>query len=82
LKTFYVLFMIELDTRRAHLAGIPQHPNDLFMGHAAVRASELLSGQRFLICDGYPNFKYRFKIIMEEAGIKLVRPPPDFAHPP
>ena len=47
LKTFYVLFMIELDTRRVHLAGITQHPNDLFMGYAPyhrVAGSNTLGG--------------------------------------
>ena len=59
LKTFYVLFMIELNTRRVHLGGSTQHPHDLLTGHGAVRASKFLSGRRFLICDGDTNFKYR-----------------------
>jgi putative transposase len=75
LKTYYVLFMIELDTRRVHLAGITQHPNDMWMGHAAERAARFLKGRRFMICDGAANFRYRFKIVMEEAGIKLVKTP-------
>ncbi len=35
LRTYYVLFMIELSTRRVHLAGITRHPNDMWIGHAA-----------------------------------------------
>jgi putative transposase len=75
LKTYYVLFMIELDTRRVHLAGITRHPNDMWMGYAAERAAVFLKGRRFLICDGDMNFRNRFKIVMEASGIKLVRTP-------
>ena len=75
LKTFYVLFMIELDTRRLHLAGITQHPKDMWMGYAAERAARFLKGRGFIICDGDTNFRYRFKIVMEAAGIKLIRTP-------
>ncbi|MFT5476421.1 MAG: putative transposase [Planctomycetota bacterium] len=75
LKTHYVLFMIELDTRRVHLAGITRHPNDMWMGYAAERATQFLKGRRFLICDGDTNLRYRFKIVMEAAGIKLVKTP-------
>ena len=75
LKTFYVLFMIELDTRRVHLAGITRHPHDMWMAYAAERAGKFLKGRRFLICDGDAKFKYRFKILMEAAGIKLIKTP-------
>ncbi|MFT5052939.1 MAG: putative transposase [Chlamydiales bacterium] len=75
LKTDYVLFLIELDTRRVHLAGITRHPNGMWMGYVAERAAAFLKGRRFLICDGDMNFRYRFKIVMEAAGIKLVKTP-------
>ncbi len=67
--------MIELETRRVHLAGITRHPNDLYMGYAAERAARFLKGRLFLICDGDSKFRYRFKIVMEAAGIKLIRTP-------
>ena len=31
IKTFYILFFIELSTRKIHIAGITQNPNELFM---------------------------------------------------
>ncbi|MCP3918435.1 MAG: hypothetical protein GY711_23060 [bacterium] len=31
--------------------------------------------RRFLICDGDVKFRYRFKIVMEAAGIKLIKTP-------
>ncbi|MFT7480636.1 MAG: putative transposase [Gammaproteobacteria bacterium] len=57
LKTYYVLFMIEFDTRRVHLAGITRHPNDMWMGYAAERAAVFLKRRRFLICDGDMDFR-------------------------
>jgi transposase InsO family protein len=75
LKTYYVLFLIELDTRRVHLAGITRHPNDMWTGLAAERAARFLKGRRFIICDGDSKFRYRFKIVLEDAGIKLIKTP-------
>ena len=75
LKTYYVLFMIELSTRRVHLAGITRNQDDMFMGYAADRAVRFLKGRRFIICDGDSNFRWRFRIVMEAAGIKLIRTP-------
>jgi hypothetical protein len=31
LVTFYVLFLIKLDTREVHLAGVTCHPNEMWM---------------------------------------------------
>ena len=45
------------------------------MGHAAECAARFLKGRRFLICDGDSKFRYRFKIVMEAAGIKLIKTP-------
>ncbi|MDF1800320.1 MAG: integrase core domain-containing protein [Planctomycetota bacterium] len=75
LRTYYVLFAIELKSRRVHLAGITKHPTDWWMGHAAERLVEALPGKRFLICDGDAHFRLRFKLVMEAAGIKLIKTP-------
>ena len=42
LTTYYVLFFIELETRRVHLPGVTLSPNDFFMGQAAEKASQFL----------------------------------------
>lgn len=75
LKTFYVLFAIELNARRAHLIGITANPTDLFMGCAAERLAILLGRRRFLICDGDAKFRYRFRVILEAAGVTILRTP-------
>lgn len=45
------------------------------MGYAAERAGQFLKGRRFLIYDGDSKFRYRFKIVMEVAGIDLIKTP-------
>ncbi|MCP3994194.1 MAG: transposase family protein [bacterium] len=75
LRTFYVLFFVELKTRRVHLAGITANPNDLFMGRAAEATLDFLRGKRYLICDRDSKFSLRFRIVLEAAGVKLVRTP-------
>ena len=41
----------------------------------AERAATLLKGRRFLVCDGDSKFRSPFKIVMEAAGIKLMKTP-------
>ncbi|MFT4710826.1 MAG: hypothetical protein ACJAZ8_000888 [Planctomycetota bacterium] len=45
------------------------------MAHAAERAAKILEGRRFLICDCDANYRRRFKLVMEAAGIKLIKTP-------
>src|SRR5258708_28673140 len=42
LKTYYVLFFLELKSLRVHIAGITMNPTDLFMGRAAEGAAGFL----------------------------------------
>jgi putative transposase len=75
LKTYYVLFMLDLKTRRVHIAGVTRNPTDLFMGHAAEASLRFLEGVRHLIHDRDTKFSLRFRIVMEDAGITLLRTP-------
>ena len=75
LKTYYVLFFIELKTGRVHLAGVTRKPTDLFMGHATEGTLGFLRGGRFVICDRDTKFSARFRIILEAAGIDVVQTP-------
>jgi putative transposase len=75
LKTYYVLFMMDLQTRRVHIAGVTRNPTDIFMGHAALASLGFLEGVRYLIHDRDRKFSLRFRIVMEDARIKLIRTP-------
>ncbi len=75
LKTIYVLFFIELRTRRVHVAGITPNPTDLFMGNATDGSLGFLDGCRFMIHDRDTKYSLRFRIVMEAVGITLIRTP-------
>ena len=75
LRTYYVLFVLELHTRRVHLAGITRNPDDFFMAAAAERALAFLRGIRFLIADRDTKFSLRFRLVLEAAGVRLIRTP-------
>jgi len=53
LVTFYILFVIDLSTRKVHLAGITHTPNKSFVKQVARKITEpfngFLLGHRFLI---------------------------------
>ncbi len=75
LWTYYVLFFIDLKTRRVHIAGITPNPTDWFMGKAAVGALTFLKGCRYMIHDGDGKYSLRFRMVMEDAGIEPIRTP-------
>jgi transposase InsO family protein len=75
LRTYYVLFVMELKTRRVHLAGLTPNPTDWFMGRAVEGARGFLHDMRFLICERDSKFSLRFRIVLEDAGIRLIRTP-------
>ena len=74
-----MLFLIELKTRRVHVAGITTNPDGRFMAQIARNLTDavdgFLKGQRFVICDRDPCFTAQFRSILEDAGVKVVRTP-------
>ena len=44
LVTFYLLFVMELKTRRVHLAGCTPHPNDVGMKQIARNLTDPMDG--------------------------------------
>jgi putative transposase len=79
LKTYYVLFVIDLKTRRVQVAGITLHPMDAFMAQIARNLTDavdgFLTGHRILICDRDTKFTAQFKRILRDAGIDVVLTP-------
>ena len=77
LRRYYVLFFIELDTRRVHLAGITTNPTGVWTTQA-VR--NLMMGYdhtiRFLIRDGVGQFVAGFDEVFRSDGTTIIRTPP------
>jgi putative transposase len=73
------LFVVELDRRRVHLAGITAHPNGEWMAQAArtllMNLDEHAHRLRFLIRDRDAKFTAAFDAVFAAAGITTVKIP-------
>jgi len=79
LRRFHVLFIIEIDTRRVHLAGITSHPTGPWTTQAARNLLMRLGDDhlfRFLIRDGAGEFTRAFDAVFVGSGITAIRTPP------
>jgi putative transposase len=79
LKTYYILFVIDLKTRRVEIAGITRHPTDAFMAQMARNLTDIMDGflkdHRILICDRDTKFTEQFKRILRDVGVDVVLTP-------
>jgi transposase InsO family protein len=80
LTRLYVLFVIELEHRRVHLAGITTHPTGAWVTQAArnllMDLDEHAHRFRFLIRDRDSKFTTAFDAVFAAAGIQALRIPP------
>ena len=79
LRRLYVLFFIELDTRRVHLAGVTAHPNGRWVTQQA-RNLLLVLGERgrqvrFLVHDRDAKFCRGFDEVFRSDGGEVLRTP-------
>ena len=79
LVTFYLLFVMELRTRRVHFAGCTTSPNESWMKQVARELTNwedgFLNGKRYLIMDRDTKFCQVFRNILNDEGIESVRLP-------
>jgi putative transposase len=80
LTRYVVLFVIELATRRVHIAGIPSEPDSAWVvqcsRHLTDPVDGFLVGKRFLLHDRDPLFTETFRETLAATGIETVRLPP------
>ena len=80
LVTYYVLFVIDLKTRRVEIAGIARFPGAEFMAQVARNLTDCFDGflrsHRFLILDRDSKFTGQFKGTLRDAGTEVVPCPP------
>jgi len=76
---YQVLFVIELSTRRVHVAGITPQAYEEWMKQIARNLTDavdgFLLGMHYLIMDRDPLFSAAFRQILQDGGVKPVRLP-------
>jgi len=80
LVTCYLLFVMELATRRVHFAGLTANPDEGWMLQIARNLTDAeqgsLRGRKYLLMDRDTKFSEAFRVMLEQAGAKVVRLPP------
>jgi putative transposase len=79
LVTYYLLFVMELATRRVHLAGCTIHPDETWMEQIARNLTDgsdgFLQGHCYLLMDRDTKHCEAFRGILEQADVNCVRLP-------
>jgi putative transposase len=79
LVRYYVLFVIDLASRRVEIVGIVHQPHDAWMRQMARNLTDamdgFLLGHRYLIMDRDPLFSCSFRELLARAGVRSVRLP-------
>ena len=79
LRRLYVLFFIEIDTRRVHLAGVTANPVGEWVTQQARNLSWVLSERsratKFLLRDRDTKFTARFDEVFRTEGIRVIKAP-------
>ncbi len=79
LVRYFVLFVIDLKTRRVEIAGIVHQPDGQWMKQVARNLTDavggFLNGSRYLIHDRDPLFTEAFRKLLSPAGVHTVKLP-------
>ena len=79
LKRIYVLFVIELATRRFHLLGVTANPTGAWITQRArillMDATDWIEQIKFLIRDRDSKFVAGFDAVFTSIGVRIIRTP-------
>ena len=79
LVTYYLLFVMEVATRRVHFAGCTPNPSEAWMKQIARNLTDaedgFLNGKRYLIMDRDGKFCPAFRDILKQEGVNCIRLP-------
>ena len=79
LVRYFVLFVIDLETRRVEIAGIARQPDGEWMKQIARNLTDadegFLNGSRYLIHDRDPLFTGAFRDVLGSSGVRTVKLP-------
>jgi putative transposase len=84
LVTYSVLFVMELATRRVHIAGITPHPTAAFLQQCARQLTDpfegFLLGKHYLLHDRDTTYTQAVEALVKESGVEPVVLPPRSPH--
>ena len=79
LVTYYVLFVMRLETRSVHIAGVTTAPNGEFMKQVVRNLTDVEDGflldSEFLIMDRDKKYMKEFRANLKREGMRPVRCP-------
>ncbi len=79
LVRYFVLFVIDLKTRRIEIAGILSQPDGAWMNQIARNLTDcedgFLNGSRYLIHDRDPLFTKSFREVLKSSGVTTIKLP-------
>lgn len=80
LVTYYILFFIQVGSRRVHIAGMTPNPNETRMTQMARNSTMVewgfLTPDQYVIHDRDAKFCSAFRETIKAAGVRLVKLPP------
>jgi transposase InsO family protein len=83
LARYFVLFVIDIESRRVQVAGVVRHAHGAWMKQIARQLTDcvdgFLRGKRYLIHDRDPLFTEEFRELLRGAGVECLKLP---AHSP